>query len=484
MRYVLDVDAFWWPRDGSTVLIGGSPAGVFSLSENGRPVVEAILAGSDPGKHARLIRSLVSRGVIHPLPEGSDVVAPVSLCVVVPVRDREIELDACLGAINASLRVAEQTGRSTQSEIVVVDDGSAHPERVAAVCARHSATVLRREESRGPGSARNLGAGATESQVLCFVDSDVLVDEDWLSVLIAHLAESDLVAPRVACVPVGEVANAPESRPGYRMLSAYERTEFPLDLGGCPGRVSPGSRISYLPSAAWCVRREVFEHAGGFDESLHTGEDVDFVWRLIAAGGVVRYEPTAAVSHPPRSSFRAMLAQRVGYGRSAGSLATRHPGSVNPYVGSPANLVVLASFVARRPSWGCCAMAWEVVQLHRKLQKVPQPWKLALRLVLIGERWSVQQFGTAILRPWFPVLLVLGRLRGPRFTLGTLVLVSRWARFHDRREDQALGLPRFLLLKLCDDLAYSAGVWAGAVETRGWGAVLPRSRHQRSGQRS
>ena len=76
----------------------------------------------------------------------------------------------------------------------------------------------------------------------------------------------------------------------------------------------PGSRVSYVPTAALLVRRSALDsvaiddaaipapgHLAGpgplssrgvFDPALRYGEDVDLIWRLHDAGWRVRYEPS------------------------------------------------------------------------------------------------------------------------------------------------------------------------------------------------
>ena len=142
----------------------------------------------------------------------------------------------------------------------------------------------------------------------------------WLDPLLptSPTSASALVAPRVA------------SAPGAGPVAAYEQGHSPLDLGPEPGRIAPGTRLSYVPAAALLVRADALRAIDGFDRSLRFGEDVDAVWRLVEAGWRCRYEPASVVHHRPRGSWRALVAQRVSYGSSAAPLAQRHPGALGP----------------------------------------------------------------------------------------------------------------------------------------------------------
>ena len=75
----------------------------------------------------------------------------------------------------------------------------------------------------------------------------------------------------------------------------------------------PGSPVAYVPTAALVVRREL----ATFDPDLRYGEDVDLVWRLVAAGHEVRYEPRVEVRHREPTGWTAALRRRHRYGTAA-----------------------------------------------------------------------------------------------------------------------------------------------------------------------
>ena len=100
-------------------------------------------------------------------------------------------------------------------------------------------------------------------------------------------------------------------------LGRFEAHEGALDMGPERARVKPGSRVPYVPTATVAVDVAAAREAGGFDESLRTGEDVDFVRRLGAAGHGCLYDPTLRVGHLPRRGVAAVARRRFAYGASA-----------------------------------------------------------------------------------------------------------------------------------------------------------------------
>ncbi len=110
---------------------------------------------------------------------------------------------------------------------------------------------------------------------------------------------------------------------------------------------------------------------------MHVGEDVDFVWRMAAAGWRVRYEPEAVMGHDHRVTFRAWFARRADYGTSAAALEQLHPGAVRPLYASWWTAGAWAAALARRPVTAAALTAAATALLARRLSRVT------------GERWPV-----------------------------------------------------------------------------------------------
>ncbi|MFF2834278.1 glycosyltransferase family 2 protein, partial [Cellulosimicrobium cellulans] len=70
------------------------------------------------------------------------------------------------------------------------------------------------------------------------------------------------------------------------------------------------------------IRRAVFEEAGGFDESLVTGEDVDLSWRVQLAGHRLVHHPEIVLHVRKRDGLRAVFRQAYAYG--AGDRLLQH----------------------------------------------------------------------------------------------------------------------------------------------------------------
>ncbi len=439
MRYRLDSS---WRRPNNNTVIAGSPLRVFRLTDSGARVINEATTDIEPTPiQQALLDRFVDAGALHPLPTAGPFTA-ADVTVVVPAFNRL------------------PTSRDVQT--IVVDDGSSPP---------LAGAQLRLAINRGPAAARNAGLTQVTTPLVAFIDSDVMVERGWLESLLAHFADERvaLVAPRV------------QSAPGATWLAAYEQRNSPLDLGNEPARIAAGTRVSYVPAAAIVCRVDAIREIDGFDEELRTGEDVDLVWRLRAAGYQCRYEPTAVVLHEPRRSLTALLRQRFGFGRSAAPLATRHPGALAPVRLNVWSAVVWALVLLRRPLLALAVLAGAIVALARKLHTIP-PAESA-RLAGPGTLAAGRQLADATTRAWWPIALVTAiTVRRSRLPIAAALIAPAAATAIRQRSAQALADAPVQLL---DRMAYGAGVWAGAARARDFAALLPQisthSRHTDSG---
>jgi len=367
--------------------------------------------------------------------------------VVVPVRDRPEPLTRLLGALRADPATA-------RLPVVVVDDGSVVPVSIPGV------TVLRHEVSRGPSAARNTGLAAVTTTFVAFLDSDCVPEARWLERLRPHLDD-----PRLAVVAPRIVALAGAER-GW--LSDYEAAVSALDMGPDPASVRPFSAVAYVPSAALLARRSAL--GDGFDEAMRVAEDVDLVWRLTAAGWRVRYEPGARVAHDHPSRAGLWLRRRAFYGTGAALLAARHGGAVAPVVLAPESAAAWALALAggrRGRAAAAGVLALTSVRLARRLGRPGErlPLGFAAALVLRGQGAAGRTLARAVTRHHWPVALVAavisGRARRVVLAVAAADAVGAWWPHRHRG-----GPVRFAAGRRLEDLAYGAGLWAGALRAR------------------
>lgn len=440
------LDSLWRrSRDGLGVL-AGSPPRWWSVTSAGAAVLDALENGAPlPGNHGALTDRLLDAGAIHPVDPAP--IPATDLTVVIPVLARDDDAHRALAALVQSL---------APLHVVVVDDGSRRPVTL------DGAVVLRHDAVRGPGAARNTGLAHVETSVVAFVDADTHVTADDLLRLAGHLADVRvaLVAPRVCST-------------GDARLAAYERDRSPLDLGDVPALVRPFSRVSYVPSAVIACRADALRDTGGFDETMRWGEDVDLVWRFVASGRWCRYDPSVVATHDVRPTVAAALVQRFRYGSSAGPLAKRHGGIVAPFrAGVPLTVAALALLTG----WWIVAVVASLVAAtwySTALARRGLSFGRAIATATTAVTRAVHQASVAVARAWWPVAAIASVVTwrgGIALMIGAVLPVAVDA---VRMKVRPTRLPVWGCLHLADDVAYSLGVWRGALAVRSPRCLLP-----------
>jgi mycofactocin glycosyltransferase len=441
---------------GSDVLFGGSPPRLLRLSAAGAAAFEELrfrpVTSPDTG---RLARRLTDTGLAHPRPPAP--ARPLGVTVVIPVRDRGGALDRCLSALGP------------RYPVIVVDDGSADAAAVARLCDAHGARLQRRPVPGGPAAARNDGLALAGTPLVAFLDSDCVAAPGWIAALAAHFGD-----PMVGAV-------APRVRPvtGPAAAGRYLDARAPADMGPREARVLPLTRVSFVPTAALLVRREAA--GAGFDPGLRYGEDVDLVWRLAGLGWRVRYDPAAEVRHVEPEGWPRLLARRFRYGTSAAPLARRHPGQVPPLILQAWPAAAVAALLAGRPIAALAAYGAGTGQLVHLLRgwDVPprgvlRPMAVSVRETWLGTgRWSIQ-YALPVVAAGIACPGGRGRRTraARRLALASLLAgppAIAWLRSRPR-----LDPVRFAAGYLADEVAYGAGVYAGAVSERLAEPLLPR----------
>lgn len=430
--------------DGGRALVGGSPARVIRLSGRARALLVDDRLVVDGPVSSELARRLLDGNLADPVVEGV-VVEPADLTAVVPVRDRVEQLERCLAAL-VPLRV------------LVVDDASVDPAAVAGVARRYGAGVVPLRENVGPAGARNRGLALVTTPLVAFVDSDVVVDGAALLDLARHCAD-----PAVALVGPTVVGRPRSDRP--RWFERYDAAASSLDLGWTGYQVRPGAAVGWLPSACLVGRTALL--GSGFDPTMRVGEDVDLVWRLAAAGNVVRYDPSVVAHHDVRPTVRAWLGRKFVYGTGGADLAARHGDAVAPATLS-LTMAAGAAAVLQRRWWSApvagtflAASTW---RLHSHLPVDDGRTALAARLSARGLGWAVRQEAGLLLRHWWPAVAVTAAASRPvRRAIVTAAALDVALFLNERPGLDPLTV---LVARRLDDLAYGAGLWWGAIRRR------------------
>lgn len=437
--------------DGGRVLVGGSPLRALSLTAAAVDLVDRGRLRVGDRRSGALARRLLDANVADPV---LPTVAPLrEITVVIPVRDRPEKLDRALAALHPL-------------PAIVVDDASLQPRAIVEVAARHGARVVVLAVNRGPAAARNAGLAEVGTPLVAFVDSDVEATADALVRLARHFSD-----PRVALVGPRVVSLSRSPHP--RWHERHDEDASSLDLGTRACVVRPGAAVGWLPSA--CAVGRVDLLGDGFDDELRIGEDVDLVWRLVAAGHTVRYDPSAVAHHDTRPTVAGWLGRKFAYGTGGAVLAQRHGDHTAVARLSPAMALAAAALLVRRRWSAPVAAACLARSASVLATTLPEPAVTAVvvgRLSVRGLWWSLRQESSLVLRHWWPAALVAATVsRSARRALVTACLVDVAAAASEGVRERPVSA--FAARRL-DDVAYGGGLWWGALRARDARALAVR----------
>lgn len=172
-----------------------------------------------------------------------------------------------------------------------------------------------RKENTGPGLSRNYGARRAKNDWLVFVDSDVIVEENYIENIKKNLTEN----------PADAFGGPDKAHKGFNLMQkaiSYSMTSV-FTTGGIRG--SKKAVTKFQPrSFNMGVNREVFNAVGGFSE-MRIGEDPDLSMTLWENGYTTAFYESIGVYHKRRTDLGKFSKQVYQFGCARPILNQRHP---------------------------------------------------------------------------------------------------------------------------------------------------------------
>lgn len=189
-------------------------------------------------------------------------------------------------------------------EVIVVDSSDQSPsiEYLEELGRRSAINLIRCPDKTVPGIARNIGARASNSPYLAFVDSDIIVSSQWSKTISDFFSSGGLAGAGSLDVPVHQQNNLLALGQFYFQLNEY------LDT-------SPSCKKPFAPGANLFCTKAIFDKVGGFP-GLRASEDTLFGLDVSAITDI-HFLPEAKAYHIFREQFLPSLKNQFLQGKYA-----------------------------------------------------------------------------------------------------------------------------------------------------------------------
>lgn len=220
--------------------------------------------------------------------------------VIIPVFNRPQELDELLACL--------KTQDYTNFEVIVIEDGSTiRAEDIVANYQNDLAISYFVKENGGQGFARNYAFERAKGDYFVILDSDALVEPNYLQSVYAGIIRDKL-----------DLFGGPDrDHPSFTAVQkaiSFAMTSL-FTTGGIRGKAKNVGGTFHPRSFNMGISRQVWEATQGF-KITRMGEDIEFSIRCISLGFKSGLIPEAFIYHKRRTSFTQFYKQIHFFGRA------------------------------------------------------------------------------------------------------------------------------------------------------------------------
>ena len=208
---------------------------------------------------------------------------PLSFSVIIPARNAEKTIAACLMAMSHS---------SIQPrEVILVDDVSS--DQTANIARQFGVKVIQIDSQTGPMEPRFAGADQATGDILVFVDSDVRIHAGTFELALRHFQNPDVAAVTGLLSRHGNDINFPTAYKNEYMNYIFRRR---------------GPEVDFVYGSLWAVRRTAMIRFSPITRPFGSlVSDSEMGFHLRRAGGKIILDRTLEVDHLKIYSLHSLI---------------------------------------------------------------------------------------------------------------------------------------------------------------------------------
>lgn len=211
--------------------------------------------------------------------------------VIIPVYNDIRRIKKCLKSL------LDQNYNKNLYEIIIVDNGST--DGTKEFLKQSPAIFLEMNEIKSSYAARNKGIKHAKNEILCFTDSDVIVDENWIKngvkslIKLKKQGKKGIIFGKICMIgdPYQNLFTLYDYATGFRNLLATNNI-FTLN--------------------------DAFKEIGYFNQNVISGGDNEWGERLLNSGYVIQKDNNVIIYHPLRNDFKSLYRKRIRHGFGKG----------------------------------------------------------------------------------------------------------------------------------------------------------------------
>jgi GT2 family glycosyltransferase len=187
-------------------------------------------------------------------------------------------------------------------------------------------TVMRVDLPGNHSAVKNFAVERAAGSVVCLLrDNTEVISGDWLTEMVAQLAQPDVGAVGAKLYYADGRVEHGGMLLGVLGVAGYaHRLSDRLSVGYF-GQLQLAHQMSAVSDACAVVRREAWEQVQGFDQASLPGEfgDIDFCLRLREAGWNVAWTPNAELYHHESQSHERGKSEAEAFARAVAYMESR-----------------------------------------------------------------------------------------------------------------------------------------------------------------